>query len=70
MKKSIHPEMHEVTAVCTCGANFKTRSTKSSIHATLCSQCHPHFTGQQKFVDTAGRIDKFHKKYDKKKKAE
>jgi large subunit ribosomal protein L31 len=65
MKKNIHPKMHEVDVTCTCGATFKTRSTQPSIHATLCSQCHPHFTGQQKLVDVAGRIDKFQKKYAK-----
>ena len=66
MKKNTHPKLYEVTAVCTCGAMLKTRSTQSSIRATLCSQCHPHFTGQQKFVDAAGRIDKFQKKFGKK----
>ena len=65
MKKNIHPELHEVEVFCTCGASFKTRSTQPSIRATLCSACHPHFTGQQKFVDAAGRIDKFQKKYAK-----
>jgi len=66
MKKDIHPKLYELEAVCTCGAIFKTRSTQAKIHATLCSQCHPHFTGQQKFVDAAGRIDKFQKKFGKK----
>ena len=65
MKKGIHPELHEVVAVCTCGATFKTRSTRDAVHATLCSHCHPFFTGKQKFVDTAGRIDKFKKKFGK-----
>jgi len=68
MKKKIHPELHEVTAVCTCGATFKTRSVEDTIKATLCSQCHPFFTGKQKFVDAAGRIDKFEKKFKKSKK--
>ncbi|HBR70896.1 TPA: 50S ribosomal protein L31 [Candidatus Dependentiae bacterium] len=63
MKKDIHPELHEVMATCTCGATFQTRSVESNIKATLCSHCHPFFTGKQKFVDTAGRIDKFKKKY-------
>jgi len=66
MKKSVHPELHEVMAVCTCGATFKTRSVEDHIKATLCSQCHPFYTGKQKYVDTAGRIDKFNKKYAKK----
>ncbi len=65
MKKDIHPEMHEVKVKCTCGNAFVTRSTKSDLHITLCSACHPFFTGTQKFVDTAGRIEKFEKKYKK-----
>ena len=68
MKKKVHPELHEVIATCTCGATFKTRSVEKQIKATLCSQCHPFFTGKQKFVDTAGRIEKFKKKYNKSKK--
>jgi large subunit ribosomal protein L31 len=66
MKKNTHPALHEITVICTCGASFKTRTTADSIHATLCSACHPHFTGQQKLVDQAGRIDKFQKKFGKK----
>lgn len=69
MKKNIHPELHEVMATCTCGATFKTRSTDSNLKATLCSKCHPFFTGKQKFVDAAGRIDKFEKKFGKSKKS-
>lgn len=65
MKKNIHPELFELTASCACGNTFKTSSTIPEIHVTLCSQCHPFFTGQQKFVDTAGRIEKFQKKYSK-----
>lgn len=67
MKKGIHPNLYDVTAVCTCGATFKTRSTVEDIKTTLCSQCHPFYTGQQKFVDVAGRIEKFQKKYGQKK---
>jgi len=63
MKKGIHPEVYLVDVKCTCGSSIVTKSTKSNISTTLCSQCHPFFTGQQKFVDTAGRIDKFNKKY-------
>jgi len=66
MKKGIHPESHEITARCACGNSFKTRSTINEIHVTLCSACHPYYTGDQRFVDTAGRIEKFKKKYDKK----
>lgn len=65
MKKGIHPELHDIVAVCTCGATFNTRSARGSIRATLCSHCHPFFTGKQKFVDAAGRIDKFKKKFGK-----
>ncbi len=65
MKKNIHPELHEIIAHCACGAQFKTRSTKNELKVTLCSQCHPFFTGAQKFVDTAGRIEKFQKRYEK-----
>lgn len=65
MKKGIHPELHEVTVRCACGNAFKTRSTQSDLKMTICSSCHPFFTGAQKFVDTAGRIEKFHNKYKK-----
>ncbi len=63
MKQGIHPEVCSVNVQCTCGASFAMKSTMADISSTLCSQCHPFFTGQQKFVDTAGRIDKFKKKY-------
>lgn len=63
VKKGIHPELFEVTVHCTCGNEFVTRSTIKEIRATLCSACHPFYTGQQKFVDTAGRIDKFEQRY-------
>lgn len=66
MKTDIHPEIFDVTAHCVCGSEFKTTSTKKELRVTLCSQCHPFFTGSQKFVDTAGRIEKFAKKYSKK----
>lgn len=65
MKPDIHPELHEVTVMCTCGNTFKTRSTSTDLKTTLCSHCHPFYTGAQKFVDTAGRIEKFTKKYKK-----
>lgn len=65
MKQGIHPELHDVTVVCTCGHAFKTRSTATDLKTTLCSHCHPFYTGAQKFVDTAGRIDKWAKKYGK-----
>jgi large subunit ribosomal protein L31 len=63
MKKNIHPELHEVTAECACGVTFPTRSTAKSLKVTLCSKCHPLYTGALKYVDTAGRIDKFNKKF-------
>lgn len=66
MKKNIHPETNYVTVHCTCGNEFKTTSTLKEIRATLCSKCHPFFTGEQRHVDTAGRIEKFNAKYKKK----
>ena len=63
MKKDLHPELFDVTVHCTCGNQFLTRSTVKVIRATLCSACHPFYTGQQKFVDTAGRIEKFAQRY-------
>jgi large subunit ribosomal protein L31 len=65
MKKEIHPELFEIEASCACGNSFKTRSTLKELRSTLCSNCHPFYTGAQKFVDTAGRIEKFQKKYAK-----
>ena len=65
MKKDVHPTLHTVEAHCACGNEFTTRSTKSELRATICSKCHPFFTGEQKFVDTAGRIEKFERKYKK-----
>lgn len=67
MKKDIHPKMYEVEAVCMgCGAHLATVSTQPQLRVSLCSNCHPIFTGKQKFVDTAGRIERFNKKYNKK----
>jgi large subunit ribosomal protein L31 len=66
MKQGIHPELHEVNARCACGNSFLTHSTATDLRVTICSQCHPFFTGAQKFVDTAGRIEKYNKKYTKK----
>lgn len=63
MKQNIHPKYEEVSIKCACGNEIKTRSTKSDIRLTLCNECHPFFTGKQKFVDTAGRIEKFQKKF-------
>ena len=67
MKSGIHPEYKEVTVTCSCGSSFVTRSTLGrDLHVEVCSQCHPFFTGKQKIVDTAGRVDKFRKKYARK----
>jgi len=66
MKEKIHPSYKESTIVCACGETIRTRSTKQSIRVEICSKCHPFFTGKQKFVDSAGRVDKFMKKYGKK----
>jgi len=64
MKAGIHPAYNEVDVICACGHTFKTRSThKGSIRVEICSSCHPFFTGRQKLIDTAGRVDKFEKKY-------
>ncbi|MBR2809452.1 MAG: 50S ribosomal protein L31 [Erysipelotrichaceae bacterium] len=66
MKKGIHPEYHKVTVVCTsCGATFETGSTTGAkeIRVDTCSQCHPFYTGKQRFATAAGRIEKFNKKY-------
>ncbi len=63
MKKGIHPEYHKVTAQCVCGNTFETRSTRKDLHLEICSNCHPFFTGKQKIVDTAGRVERFKRKY-------
>ena len=66
MKAEIHPEYFETTITCACGAIFKTRSTRKDLRVGICSQCHPFFTGQQKFIDTAGRVERFQRRYAKK----
>lgn len=64
MKQEIHPKYNEVTVTCACGNTFKTRSTMGDdLHIEICSECHPFFTGKQKLVDTAGRVDRFNKRY-------
>jgi large subunit ribosomal protein L31 len=63
MKAAIHPEYKEIEVVCACGATFKTRSTSSKVHVEICSHCHPFFTGNQKIMDTAGRVERFRQKY-------
>ncbi len=70
MKPKIHPEYKEITVTCSCGNTFKTRSTLGKdLHVEVCSSCHPFYTGKQKIVDTAGRVEKFRQKYTKKKPA-
>jgi large subunit ribosomal protein L31 len=68
MRPDIHPKYHDVQVVCSCGNTFTTRSTigKPEIHLDVCSGCHPFYTGKQKIMDTAGRIDKFQRKYGRK----
>jgi len=63
MKPDIHPEYNEATIQCTCGNVVQTRSTVQDLHIGICSACHPFFTGEQRFVDTAGRVDKFQKRF-------
>jgi large subunit ribosomal protein L31 len=63
MKKDVHPEYQECLVTCACGSTFQTRSTKKEIRVEICSQCHPFFTGKQKFIDSAGRVEKFKKKF-------
>jgi large subunit ribosomal protein L31 len=65
MKPDIHPKYVQCQVSCACGNSFVTRSTLKVIKVDICSACHPFFTGQQKFVDTAGRVDKFRKRYAK-----
>ncbi len=63
MKKDIHPEYHLITVHCACGNTFQTRSTAKELRVEICSACHPFFTGKQKLVDTAGRVEKYRRKY-------
>jgi large subunit ribosomal protein L31 len=63
MKKDIHPKLYDTVVKCACGAIFETRSTQKEIRVEICSSCHPFYTGKQKFVDSAGRIERFKKKY-------
>ncbi len=66
MKAKIHPEYHETTIKCACGAVFETGSTKKDLKVEICSACHPFFTGKQKFVDSGGRVERFKRKYGRK----
>ncbi len=66
MKTEIHPQYHQVQVHCACGAAWTTGSTKKELRLEICSKCHPFFTGKQKLVDSAGRIDRFQQRYAKK----
>jgi len=67
VKEGIHPDYHEVTVVCACGNTFQTRSTSKGkqMRIEICSNCHPFYTGKQKLLDTAGRVERFQRKYEK-----
>ena len=65
MKAEIHPKYEVITVTCACGATFESRSTSDTLSLDICSQCHPFYTGKQKLVDTAGRVERFRKKYAK-----
>ena len=65
MKPKIHPKLNEVTMTCACGSSFKTRSTSKEMRLEICSACHPFFTGKQKLIDSAGRVDRFQRRYGK-----
>ncbi len=63
MKANIHPNYNEATIRCTCGNEFTTRSTRSSMHLDVCGVCHPFYTGEQRIIDTAGRVERFNRKF-------
>jgi large subunit ribosomal protein L31 len=66
MKKGIHPELVDCTVTCACGNSFVTKSQKAEMRIDICNECHPFFTGSERMVDTAGRIEKFNARYSKK----
>ncbi|MDH4045384.1 MAG: 50S ribosomal protein L31 [Gemmatimonadota bacterium] len=66
MKQDIHPKYDRLTVVCACGNSWETRSTSGSIHVEICSKCHPFYTGKQKLIDTAGRVERFQRRYGRK----
>ena len=65
MKADVHPKVYDVVVTCSCGAKYPTRSTKKQISVEICSNCHPFFTGKQRLIDTAGRVERFVQKYKK-----
>jgi len=66
MKPDIHPEYRKAVVTCVCGNTFETRSTLGNLHVEICSNCHPFYTGKQKLLDSAGRVERFNRKYAKK----
>lgn len=66
MKEGIHPELHKIMVNCSCGHKFETLSTMPKLSVAICSHCHPYYTGKQKIMDTAGRVEKFKTRYAKK----
>ena len=69
MKEGIHPKYDLTKITCSCGSTFETRSTVATMHVDICSACHPFYTGKQKLMDVAGRVDRFNRRYGKKKEA-
>ncbi len=70
MKSNIHPDYKEINVTCSCGNTFTTRSTmKKALNVEVCSACHPFYTGKQKIIDTAGRVEKFNKRYSRQQKS-
>ena len=65
MKQGIHPAYHDTVITCACGATYPTRSTRKVINVEICANCHPYFTGKQKLMDTAGRVERYRRKYSK-----
>lgn len=63
MKKNLHPQYGEAKIICACGKTWETRSTRKETKVGICANCHPFFTGKQKFVDTAGRVERFNRRY-------
>jgi len=68
MKEKTHPKYEKLVVTCACGNTFETRSTKAKLNVEICSECHPFYTGKQKLLDTAGRVEKFNRRYNKKQK--
>ena len=66
MRKEIHPEYQDVVVTCACGSSYATRSTRQDYRVEICSSCHPFFTGKQKLIDSAGRVERFKTRYKKK----